>query len=1085
MRLLIRNRLSCIIALLAGTAAPLVGAGEKELSSDDRMFFEESVRPLLMERCYECHSEKAGKRKGGLLLDRRAGWELGGDSGESVLNLEKPEESMMIKMVHHDPDFEAMPPKDKLSEKEISVLEEWVKRGAPDPRDEEIGEAVSTNDFDLEERSYWWSLQPLSKVSVPRVKDVGWPRTDYDHFILSKIEEKEWSPAEDADKATLLRRASITLTGLAPSVKELEDFLKDSRSDAYEHEVDRLLASPHFGERFARHWMDVVRYADSKAFEQDYTIPYGNEYRDYLTRAFNEDVPYDQFVREAFAGDLLKEPRIDPGNGLNESVIGPGFILFTDGQHGPPDLHEDEARLFDGMINTATVAFQGLTVACAKCHDHKFDAITAADYYSLYGMLRSSRLHYANASLLSDEDEKVVDELKEQKPEVVSAVLMEAVGNGSDLAEVIGAAVRLGADAELAGLIGAARKEPGERAELRSKVVEKASQGRAPEGAQLVAEWFQFLWFDENIFELNGLRRALIGDATKQGKSRAASFKMDERFKWSAQGEGFKQIEEPDFILDPAHPSIIRSGLSRGSASGLISPRLDGALRSEDFVLDGKPIELWAKGQGAAVNLIVRNYEMVGRGPTTRVLRVELNSDHPTRVRFPTTLWEGESAYLEVLHHGREMGCVPAKARVPQPSDQAYAVLIEDLDFGFFNRFWGKSSPEQVAEKILSLVSAAASGQSRKHETELLGALFSSGLLKVDHRSSELRGVVDRMKVLQSRLPRAKYVRSLSDGTIYDEPIYIRGSHKQLSKEPNPKHFLDVFGGSRIGAEGSGRLEYAEHLLSTSSFLTARVRANRIWSRIFGQGLVSSVDDFGKMGTKPSHPELLDYMARRFMDEGWSTKRLIRELMISRAYRMSSVPEEGVFEVDPANALLQHMPVQRMDAESVRDHILHVSGELKWDLYGESVDVNTDDQLPSRAMPRNGPLDGGGRRSIYQSMRRSYLPTFLKAFNLPDPSAPVGARQVTNVPAQSLALLNNPFIHQQAEAWAKSLMAMPDDEARIERAHLQAFSRAATEEEKLWARGVLEEFSEVGGAEAAWASLCHIMINRKEFLYVF
>ena len=200
---------------------------------------------------------------------------------------------------------------------------------------------------------------------------------------------------------------------------------------------------------------------------------------------------------------------------------------------------------------------------------------------------------------------------------------------------------------------------------------------------------------------------------------------------------------------------------------------------------------------------------------------------------------------------------------------------------------------------------------------------------------------------------------------------------------------------------------------------------------------------------------------------------------------MSSVPGDGVFEVDPDNALLQHMPLQRMDAESVRDHILRVSGELKLDLYGPSVDVNTDDQLASRAMPRNGPLDGAGRRSIYQSMRRSYLPGFLKVFNLPDPSAPVGARQVTNVPAQSLALLNHPFVHQQAEAWSKSLMALPDDESRIELIHLQAFSRRPTEEEKRWARKVLTEFQEDGGEKAAWFSLCHLMINRKEFLYVF
>ena len=214
--------------------------------------------------------------------------------------------------------------------------------GAPDPRSEAIGDSLEKEVFDLEERKKWWSLQPLAQVEVPGVDDSSWARTDVDRFLLAKLEEKGWVPAEPVEKSRLLRRASFALTGLAPTVAELEGFLSDDRPDAYERQVDRLLASPHFGERFARHWMDVVRYADSKAFEQDYTIPFAHQYRDYLIRAFNQDVPFDQFVKEAFAGDLLEEPRIDKG--VNESVIGPGFLLSTDGQHGPPDLHVDEAQ---------------------------------------------------------------------------------------------------------------------------------------------------------------------------------------------------------------------------------------------------------------------------------------------------------------------------------------------------------------------------------------------------------------------------------------------------------------------------------------------------------------------------------------------------------------------------------------------------------------------------------------------------------------------------------------------------------------------------------------------------------------------
>ncbi|MGB6221300.1 PSD1 and planctomycete cytochrome C domain-containing protein [Haloferula sp.] len=1078
-------------ALVLATAVPWVlglpvSAGEESpLNAEDRSFFEAKIRPLLSSHCYECHSEKAGKSKGGLLLDRRAGWEAGGDSGGSVIDLNNPQRSLMIRMVHHDPDFEAMPPKSKLSNDEIASLEEWIVRGAPDPRDEEIGEAVAVSDFDLEARSDWWSLQPLIESSAPDVRDESWPINDYDRFILSRLEEKAWKPAEGADKATLLRRVSLALTGLAPTPEELEAFLMDDSEDAYERQVDRLLDSPHYGERFARHWMDVVRYADSKAFEQDYTIPYGNEYRDYLIRAFNRDIPYDQFVREAFAGDLLESPRIDPATGINESVIGPGFLLSTDGQHGPPDLHVDEARVFDGMINTATVAFQGLTVACAKCHDHKFDAITAADYYSFYGMLRSSRLHYANIRSLSVRHEEVLEKLKAHQSRVVSAVLEGAVGQGGELVEVIGSAVDLGDDPELKKLLEKARRDAKALQELRSSVVAKASREIGPETGREVANWFLFLWLDEDIPELNGLRRALVGKASRWGRSSKPPYVMDRRFKWTIQGRGFEWVDEPAFTVDLDHPSIIRSGSSHGAASGLKAPRLDGVLRSEDFILDGKPIELWVRGREAAVNLIVRNYEMTGMGPTTGVLRFNVDSSRMTRVSIPTELWQGEPAYLEVLHHGREMQCVSPKQEVTQPSDRAHVALLGKVDFGFFDNYWIDRDPQLIAEGIVDLVAGAASSQIDGHEADLVGALFGEGLVRVDPLVGELEGLLDGLRRLHEKLPQPRYVRSLVDGTHYDEPVYVRGSHKQPSKEPNPKHYLDVFGGSRIGKGKSGRLEYAEHLLTTSDFLTARVRVNRIWSRIFGNGLVSSVDDFGKMGEKPSHPELLDFMARRFIDEGWSTKRLIRDLVTSRTYRMVSVPGAGVRDEDPKNLFLQHMAVQRMDAESLRDHILQVSGELKRDLYGECIDVNTDDQLPSRAMPRNGPLDGAGRRSIYQTMRRSYLPSFQRAFNLPDPSAPVGQRQQTNVPAQSLTLMNHRFVHQQAEAWAKSLMLVPGVEVRIERLHLQAFSRSATDEEMAWAKEVLEEFREEGREVVAWKALCHLMINRKEFLYVF
>jgi len=488
----------------------------EEISSEERVFFEQHVRPVLADYCLKCHSEAKKKRKGGLLLDRKAGWMEGGDSGESVINLEKPEESLLIRMVKHDSDVEAMPPKKKLSDSQIEDLVKWVKMGAPDPRGESMDEVVEHKDFDLEQRKTFWSFQPLKDASVPSVENKKWPRNDYDRFVLAGLEERQWEPAEPADRATLLRRLSITLTGLAPTLQELESFLQDEKPGAYERQVDRLLGSAHFGERFARHWMDVVGYADSKSFENDYTIPYGDEYRNYLIRTFNADVPFDQFVKESFAGDLLESPRIV--NGVNESLIGPGFVLATDGQHGPPDLHEDEARIFDGMINTATVAFQGLTVSCAKCHDHKFDAITAGDYYSLYGVLRSSRLHYANASAFDENHREILTELDQ----LVARVGSKALESPKLDPSVIQAAIDLGQKPEFAELLKDHRKSRKKIEELLAKVAEPQ-----------IASWFKFLHYKEDVPELNPLRRALTGKGPK-------SWKLDgnSRFQWTASGHG-------------------------------------------------------------------------------------------------------------------------------------------------------------------------------------------------------------------------------------------------------------------------------------------------------------------------------------------------------------------------------------------------------------------------------------------------------------------------------------------------------------------------------------------------------------------
>ena len=388
----VARNVALLLTVFAAARGTPVLADEEELDAKQLAFFEAKIRPVLVDNCYGCHSAEAKKLRGGLLLDSRWGWARGGESG-AVIVPGKPAESSLLSALRYEK-FE-MPPKAKLPASVVQDFETWIAMGAPDPRAKKTRAPEGEETFDLEARKAWWSLQPVKTVHPPAVELAGWPRSPVDRFVLAPLESKGWKPAPEADRTSWLRRVSYDLTGLPPTADELAAFLADESSKAHETVVDRLLESRHYGEQWARHWMDLVRFAESKAFEADYVMPNVYRYRDYLIRAFNQDLRYDEFVREAVAGDLL-EPRIDPESGFNESVTGPGYLYLTDGQHGPPDIHADEARIFDDMIDVVGKTFLGQGIACARCHDHKFDAITTADYYSLYGVIASSRIDYAD-----------------------------------------------------------------------------------------------------------------------------------------------------------------------------------------------------------------------------------------------------------------------------------------------------------------------------------------------------------------------------------------------------------------------------------------------------------------------------------------------------------------------------------------------------------------------------------------------------------------------------------------------------------------------------------------------------------------
>jgi hypothetical protein len=1088
-----------LIAALMVVALPLFSA---DSGPEDFTFFESTIRPLLADNCYKCHSADAEKIKGGFLLDSKPAMLRGGDSGPAIIPGEA-EGSRLIQMIRQHPDFESMPPKTKLAQNQIEDIEKWIDLGAPDPRIEETKTDISHSDFDLEARRQWWSLQPVQKYQPPKVQDNTWPANEIDRFILAKLEEKEWSPAEPADRATLLRRLSFDLIGLAPTREELETFLRNPSPKAYQNQVDRLLASPHFGEKWARHWMDLVRYGESKSFEQDYTMPYTWRYRDYLIQAFNEDVPYDQFILESLAGDLLEKPRRDPLTADNESAKGPGFIYLTDGQHGPPDLHEDEARIFNGMIDTVTKTFLGSTVACARCHDHKFDAITTADYYSLYGILRSSRFTHHN-TVSESLQKKVGRKLKSKHRSLRSPIFEAAKPDVENSLAYLTAANTLAENYQLREQLASLNTEyPEDKREKNTKEFEKALHELlityCEEAVKdslhpgILENWVKLKLVtdvQERWPELVGIHGYAAIQEAEEETSKSFQSVTQSLNNWTYQGLGFEdQPSKPGAVIvtgdgDQSVQAIIGDTLIGGQYTGKVA----GAIRSPDFIIDGKPIELEAKGQHGAVRLVIRNYELTGRGPTTAKLYHAVNGDHWQKVRMETYLWEGQPAYLEIFQYGEATHSIKPTEDETEPNDNAYITVR--FDGGpKWTELW-KNEPD-VHATLQTLWEKGNRNRLNASEAELLSAFFGAGLISADmSRSKKLNATLTGYRKLAQQIPSPRLARSLIDGDPKDQPVYIRGLHKNPSSEYNPRRWLDGLGGPKLRTKGSGRLEWAQYVANPSNPLTSRVTVNRLWKHIFEKGLVETVNDFGKMGKAPTHPELLDYLATDFVLNDWSIKSLIRNLVLSNTYQMDSGPSRASLDEDPDNTLLQHMPVKRLEAEAIRDHILACSGELNTTLFGPSVQAYVGDLPTSRAAPNEGPLDGDGRRSVYLEMRRSFLPSFLRAFDLPNATEPTGARPVTNVPAQSLALMNAPFVHEQAAAWAKRLVNSDlSTEERINQIHLTAYSRPASEKELAWAQDFIENMAEEYNVSAddpkVWTDLCHLTYNRKEFIYSF
>jgi len=909
-------------------------------------FFEKKVRPILAAHCVSCHG--AAKQKGGLRLDSKAGFTAGAQNGV-LLKPGNPDSSLLIQVVRYDGDIK-MPQKGKLPDADIATLTAWVKGGAPWPDDAAV-KPKSGPVFDLHGRAKaHWSFQPVRVPPVPDIHDSKSAiRNPIDAFLLSRLRGVGLEFAPAAEKRVLIRRVYFDLIGLPPTPEEIAAFEKDHSPHAYEKVVDRLLASPHYGERWGRHWLDLVRYAESHGHEFDFDIPDAWRYRDYVVRAVNSDLPYNEFLTEHIAGDLVAKPRRNPKDGTNESLLATAFWWLGEAAHSPVDSRADYANRIDNQIDVFGKAVFGLTLACARCHDHKFDPIATRDYYALFSILESSRYNRADIDDPAPTI-RLLDELKE-----VRAALSAASGR----------------------------------------------PGRDPE--------------DVNP-----------DHSPWRSKARAfETFGPGWRSRWDADGLAFR-TEAGD-----SYPH-----------SGREARKLAGSLRSPTFAIDLPYLAIRVAGRDAKARVILNGLQLI-QAPIYGGLAQSVNHGEELRwLVFDLSMWKGQRAYLELLDEG-----------------PGYLALREA---------WFADSPPPVdpVERVPLPESALSEAPGAKN-------------------------LIERIRELEAKLPAPRRAPTIRDGTGIDDRVFVRGSHKNLGA-PAPRGFLQVFGETRFTGPGSGRLELAKAVTDPSNPLVARVIVNRLWKHHFGEGIVRSPDDFGLQGQPPTHPQLLDWLASEFV-KSWSLKSLHRLMVLSAAYRQSSraTPEQAAkaLTADPENKLLHRQNVQRLEAEAIRDSILLVSGRLDRSMEGPGGMPYLTEYQVGRGKPASGPLDGYGRRSIYLAVRRNFLNPMFTAFDYPTPFTTIGRRSVSNVPAQALVMLNNPFVLQQAERWAKRTLdeSATSDEARIRRMYLAAFGRPASAKELSIAQAFFEEeVKEYGHSNRAkaWTDFAHVLMNAKEFIFI-
>ena len=890
-------------------------------------FFEAKVRPLLEAHCINCHGPT--KQKAGLRLDSREALMRGGDSGPAV-EPGRPEGSRLIDAVNHSADLQ-MPPKGKLKGVEVEVLAKWVRDGAVWP--EAMAEARPTMAAGpgvvTPEARAFWAFRPVEMPAIPGVKDQSWPKGAIDRFVLEPLEAKGLHPVAPANRRALVRRVTFDLIGLPPTPEEVEAFVTDESPEAFGKVVDRLLANPHYGERWGRHWLDVARFAEDQAhtFEAR-RYPHGYKYRDWVTKALNADMPYDQFVIDQIAGDLVEKDK--PGR--DDRLAALGYFALGPVYYGGAVYDE-----LDDRVDTLTRGFLGLTVACARCHDHKFDPIPTSDYYALAGIFSST----------------AYKEYPVAPPEAVAAY------------------------------------EKGQAA-IKAKTAEVAAFLKA-ESARWTAS-----------AAANDSGKYVTGAWTLLNKRKV---RADLPTAEVAKAEGL----EPLFLDRWVKYLAPRDNDPRPHLA-----RWRKLLAAQDPKADLSGDEA-AKGEARKVAIALGDY-----------------------LRATISLRDALEAQKTAALANAAEGSPPAPPVFAGPDADAVRDLTAGDD-GLFLLPRDQVENHLPADAKDALKAKRAELETRKKDAPTM----------------------------------YEVVHSLTEGSKpASMKVFLRGNPATPGPEA-PRRFLTVLepeGTSAFSTPGSGRLELARAIASPSNPLTARVMVNRVWEHHFGRGLVATPSNFGKMGERPSHPKLLDYLASRFVAGGWSLKTLHREILLSSTYQLAAMDDPSASAVDPDNVLLWRGNRRRLEVEPWRDAMLAVSGELDPAQGGPSVDL-------AQASNR--------RRTYYAKVSRHSLDGLLRLFDFPDPNITADKRTVTAVPLQQLFVLNSAFMERQAKALAARLSSGPGEPSeKIRRAFPLLYARPATDAEVAMAVEFLAARDEPQGPLGKWEQYAQVLLGANEFLFV-